>query len=153
MYVRIVLIITEDIPWLLNATKALDSFFSLCLDPFRSILPDICLNVYTLTAFALEACVALYPLVLIIVSYCLIELCSQNIWCIVVIWKPVFHLLRENWDIQTSVVNSFATFFLLSYVKILTVSTDLLVFTAMYERMELNLAHMTYNGFWLMVLS
>ena len=136
-YVRIVLIITEDIPWLLNAAKALDSFFSLWnLEPFRSILPDICLNVDTLTAFALEACVALYPLVLIIVSYCLIELYGRNIWCIVVIWKPfhsVFHLLRENWDIRTSVVDSFATFFLLSYVKVLTMSTDLLVFTAVHE--------------------
>ena len=136
-YVRIFLIVVEDIPWLLSASKTLGPFFSLWnLDPFRSILPDTCLNVDTLTAFALEACVALYPLVLTIVSYCLIELYDRNIWCIVVIWKPfhfVFHLFRDNWDIQTSVVDSFATFFLLSYVKILSVSTDLMAFTAVHE--------------------
>ena len=74
-YVRILLISIENVPWLINVTKALEPFFSLWnLDPLRSILPDTCLNVDTLAAFALEACVALYPLVLMIISYCLIEL-------------------------------------------------------------------------------
>ena len=136
-YVRILVITVEDIPWLLSASKTLEPFYSLWnLDPFRSILPDTCLNVDTLTAFALEACVALYPLVLTIVSYCLIELYDRDVRCIVVIWKPfrfVFHLFHDNWDIRTSVIDSFATFFLLSYVKILSVSTDLMAFTAVHE--------------------
>ena len=84
-YGRILLISAEDIPWLLNGSKALGSFFSLWN---LSILPDTCLNVDTLTAFALEACIAFYRLVLVIVSYFLIEFYDQNIWCIVVIWKP-----------------------------------------------------------------
>ena len=137
VYTRTLLIAIKDIPWLLNGAKALEPFFSLWnLEPFRSILPDTCLNVDTLTAFALEACIAVYPLFLIIVSYCLIELYGRNVWCIVVIWKPfhsVFHLFREKWDIRTSVIDSFSTFFLLSYVKILSVSADLLVFTAVHE--------------------
>ena len=111
----------EDIPWVLNGAKALEPFFSLWnLDLFRSIFPNICLDVDTLTVFALEACVALYLFVLMIISYCLIELYGRNIRCVVVIWRPfrsVFHLFRENWDIRTSVIDSFATFFLLSYVK------------------------------------
>ena len=84
----IMLIAIKDIPWLLNGAKALETFWN--LEPFRSILPDTCLNVDTLTIFALEACIALYPLVLMIVSYCLIELYGRNVSCIVVIWKP-FH--------------------------------------------------------------
>ena len=136
-YVRILFFAIEDIPWVLNGAKALEPFFSLWnLDLFRSIFPNICLDVDTLTVFALEACVALYPFVLMIISYCLIELYGRNIRCVVVIWRlfrSVFHLFRENWDIRTSVIDSFATFFLLSYVKILSVSTDLLVFTAVYE--------------------
>ena len=98
IYIRITLISIKDssYAWLLKGAKALDLFFSLWnLEPFRSILPDTCLNVDTLTAFALEACIAVYPLFLMIVSYCLIELYGRNIWCIVVIWKPfhaVFHL-------------------------------------------------------------
>ena len=136
-YSRILFFAIEDIPWVLNGVKALEPFYSLWnLDPFRSILPNICLDVDTLTVFALEACVALYPFVLMIISYCLIELYGRNIWCVVVIWRPfrsVFHLFRENWDIRTSIIDSFATFILLSYVKILNVSTDLLVFTAVHE--------------------
>ena len=52
------------------------------------------------------------------------------------IWKPfrlVFKLFRRNWDVRTSVIDSFATFFLLSYVKVLSVSADLLAFTFVYE--------------------
>ena len=49
--------------------------------PFCSLLPDTCLTIDTLTVFALEACVAfLYPLVLMFVSYCLIELYDRNVW-------------------------------------------------------------------------
>ena len=40
-----------------------------------------------------------------------------------------FRLFRENWDIRTSVIDSFATFFLLSYVKILSTSIDMLLAT------------------------
>ena len=143
------LIAIKDSPWLLNGVKALEPFFSSWnLEPFRSILPDTCLNIDTLTVFALEACVALYPLFLMIVSYCLIELYDRNIWCIIVIWKPfcsVFHLFHENWDFRTSVIDSFSTFFLLSYVKILSVSANLLVFTAVYELPDNKIHYRIYN--------
>ena len=103
---------------------------------FWSILPGICLNVSTLEAFALDACIAVYPMILICISYCLIELYDRNVLCIVYIWRPfrlIFRLFRENWDIRTSVIDSFATFFLLSYVKILSVSADLMTFTSVHE--------------------
>ena len=131
-FIRILFIAVEDNPWILKASKSFLPFFSLLnLDPFRSLLPDICLNVDTLTAFAMEACFAVYPLVLMVVSYLLILLYDRNVWCIVVVWKPfrlIFQLFRDNWDIRTSKIDSFATFFLLSYVKILSVSTDLMVY-------------------------
>ena len=143
-FIRILFIAVEDNPWILKASKSLLPFFSLLnLDPFRSLLPDICLNIDTLTAFAMEACFAVYPLVLMVVSYLLILLYDQNVWCIVVVWKPfrlIFQLFRDNWDIRTSIIDSFATFFLLSYVKILSVSTDLMVFTAIHE-LQINKSH------------
>ena len=135
--VRIVLLAIEDKPLVSKSVKLFEPFFSLWnLDPFRSLLPDICLNVTTLQVFALDACIALYPLVLILVSYFLIELYDRNIWCIVFIWKPFrlfFRHFRENWDIRTSVIDSFATFFLLSYVKILSTSTDLMLATYVHK--------------------
>ena len=135
--VRIMLLNIEDRPQALKAVKILEPFFSLWnLDPLRSILPDICLHVSTLEAFALEACVAVYPLILICLSYFLIELYDHNVRLLVFIWKPfrfVFRQFRENWDIRTSVIDSFSTFFLLSYVKILSVCTDLIVSTPVHE--------------------
>ena len=42
-------------------------------------------------------------------------------------------MFRKCWDIRTSVIDSFATFFLLSYVKVLSVTADLLIPTRVYE--------------------
>ena len=106
------------------------------LELFRSILPDICLNVTTLQALALEYVIALYPFLLIVMSYFAIELYDRNIVCIVAMWKPFHKLLqffRKSWDIRTSVIDSFSTFILLSYIKILSVSTDVLVPTHIYQ--------------------
>ena len=136
-YVRFLLLGVEKMPLLLKAIKLLGPFYSLWnLDPLRSAFPDICLNVDTLQAFALDACIAVYPLVLILLSYLLFELYDHNVWFIVLIWKPFYWLLKlfhDNWDIRTSVIDSFSTFFLLSFVKVLTVSTDLMIFTSVHE--------------------
>ncbi len=45
----------------------------------------------------------------------------------------LFTPFRKRWDIRTSVIDAFATFFLLSSVKFLSVSADLLVPTPVYE--------------------
>ena len=135
--VRIILLAVENTPITSKPVKFFEPFFGLWnLDPFRSLFPEICLNVTTLQVFALDACIALYPLALILVSYFLIELYDRNVWCIVFIWKPFrlfFRYFRENWDIRTSVIDSFATFFLLSYVKILSTSTDMMLATPVYR--------------------
>ena len=124
-------------PHLLIAAKTFTVFYSFWnLDLFRSVIPDICLNVTTLQALALDYFLALYPFVLILLSYLLIELHDRQYTAIVLIWKPfrkVLSIFRKSWDIRTSIIDSFATFFLLSYVKVLSVSTDLLVPTTIYE--------------------
>ena len=135
--VRIVLLATVNLPIMTKAVKSFEPLYSLWnLNPFRLVFPDICLNVTTLEVFALDACIALYPLVLIIISYILIELYDRNIWCIVFVWKPFrlfFRHFHENWNPRTSVIDSFATFFLLSYVKILSVSADLMLATHVHR--------------------
>ena len=106
------------------------------LDLFRSITPDICLNITTLQSLALDYLLALYPFVLILFSYTFIHLYDRKIVCIVTIWKPFHKFLtffRKSWDVRTSVIDSFSTFFLLSYFKILSVSADLLIPTQIYK--------------------
>ena len=121
----------------LTIAKTGFAFYTLWnLDLFRSVLPDICLNVTTLQALALEYLIALYPFVLILFSYILIVLNDRKVTLIVIVWKPIRKLLvkfRRSWDIRTSVLDSFATFFLLSYVKILSVTVDLLTPTKIYQ--------------------
>ena len=124
-------------PHTLIASKTFLVFYSFWnLDLFRSIIPDICLNVTTLQALALDYLIALYPFVLILLSYILIELHDRRFTVIVIIWKPIHNVLsafRKSWDIRTSVIDSFATFFLLSYVKVLSVTSDLLIPTEVYK--------------------
>ena len=124
-------------PRLLTATKTFMVFYSFWnLDLFRSVIPDICLNVTTLQALAMDYLIALYPFVLILLSYLLIKLHDRRFAVLVIVWKPfhkVLSIFRKSWDIRTSVIDSFATFFLLSYVKVLSVSGDLLIPTTIYK--------------------
>ena len=122
---------------LVTTAKVFLLFYSFWnLDLLRSVIPDICLNVTTLQALALEYLIAFYPFVLILLSYFTIELHGRRFAPIVIMWKPfhkVLMIFRKSWDIRTSVIDSFATFFLLSYNKILSVTTDLLIPTQIYK--------------------
>ena len=106
------------------------------LDFFRTLIPDICMNVSTLGALALDYAIAVYPIFLITLSYVLIELYDRDVRCLVYIWRPfnkVFGIFKSHWDIRTSVIDSFNTFFLLSYVKVLSVSSDLLMYVHIHS--------------------
>ena len=120
-----------------TVVKVLVVFYSFWnLDVFRSVIPEICLNVTTLQALALDFLVAVYPFALILFSYIIIELYDRKCIVIVAIWKPfhkVLTLFRESWDIRTSVIDSFSAFFLLSHIKIISVCTDILTPTVIYK--------------------
>ena len=105
------------------------------LDFFRTVLPPICLNISPLQALALDYATAFYPLFLVVITCTLIYLHSRDVWIVVWMWKPflkISHSIKRDWDIQGSVIKAFATFFLLSYLKNLNVTTDLLLYTTEY---------------------
>ena len=106
------------------------------LDFFQSVLPNICLNVTTLQALAMEYLIALYPFMLIFISYFTIALYDRKIPFLVYAWKPFQKLqskVQTSWDVRTSVIDSFSTFFLLSYVKVLSVTCDVLIPTQVQQ--------------------
>ena len=106
------------------------------LDLLHSVTPDICLNITTLQSLALDYLLAFYPFVLILLSYIFIHLYDRKTACIATLSKPFhkfFTFFRKFYDIRTSVIDSFSTFYLLSYVKILSVSADLLIPTQIYK--------------------
>ena len=121
----------------LSLTKAILTFYTLWnIDLFHSVIPGIYLNVTTLQALALDYLIALYPFALILLSYVLIVIHDRKVSFIVTIWKPVRKILtnfQRSWDIRTSVLDSFATIFLLSHVKVLSITVDLLLPTKIYQ--------------------
>ena len=122
--------------YILTSVRVIGSIYGIWnLDFFRTVIPPICLDITPLQALALDYAIAFYPLVLIIITLTLISLHSRDVRIVVWLWKPfhkVFHKIKQDWDFEGSVVKAFATFFLLSYLKILNVTTDLLVFTESY---------------------
>ena len=107
------------------------------LDFFRTLIPHmICLKLNMLQVLTLDYSIAFYPLALLIGTYILIELHAHNFRAIVWIWKPFhrcFARFRQQWDIKTSIIDAFATFLLLSNIKLLSVSFDLLTPTLVYN--------------------
>ena len=106
------------------------------LDFFRPFYSDLCLGIGILPTLALDYAISVYPLLLMIVSYILIVLYDRNYRVVTIMWRPfrlLFSILRRNWDIKTSVIDSFATFIFLSNVRFLSVSFDLLIPVQVYH--------------------
>ncbi len=107
------------------------------LDFFRGMYTEsICFPIPPMAVTALNYGVAIYPLVLSIVSYYLIKLYDRKIQLIVYLWKPIQYLLsifQNKWNRHTSVLDAYATFFLLSYIKVLESSFNLLAPSIVYH--------------------
>ena len=108
------------------------------LDFFRYFIPPVCISsdMNTLHTLALEYVVAIYPLLLTILIYLCVEMYDNGVRLMVCVWRPFhacFARFRRKWDLKGSVVHAFATFLLLSYSKLLTVSYSLLGGTELYS--------------------
>ena len=131
-------------PFGILATKVFLSIYGIWnLDFFRPFYSDLCLGIDILPTLALDYAIAVYPLLLMAVTYLLIVLYDNNFKVITILWRPfrcVSSLFGRNWNIKTSIIDAFGTFFLLSNVKFLSVSFDLLVPTQVYQ------LHPTYHN-------
>ena len=132
---RIVLSATAIYPKIGTLIRTIAALYGIWnLDFFRTLIPHICLEVNTLQALALDYAIACYPLLLIVVSYVFIELHARNFRLFVCLWKPFQRFfLQKQWNIKTSVIEVFTTFLLLSNVKFLSVSFDLLTPTEVHN--------------------
>ena len=143
---RFYLRVARERPDLNVAFKVLSTLYGVWnLDFFRTVFPPLCLEISILQALVLDYAVAFYPMVVVLVTYILIRLYSCDVRIIVWLWKPfhkIFRFKNQDWDVERSVIKSFATFFLLSYLKILNVTVDILVYTNKYT---LSLGERTYQ--------
>ena len=93
------------------------------LDFMSNAVPPFCVsnNLSLYNRAILGYITAFYPLLLIVVTWICIELHDRNFKVIVYLWRPFhkcFVRLRRGWDTKNDLIDVFATFFLLSYVKI-----------------------------------
>ena len=106
------------------------------LDFFRSLSLNLCLELTTLQTLALDYAIAIYPLLLVVITYIVIELHDRGCRVFVWLWRP-FHRCCVRFtrimDIKSSIVKAFATFLLLSYVKFINTTVDILLPTRVYN--------------------
>ena len=102
------------------------------LDFFRTLYPDICLKVTTLQAFALDYVIAFYPLLLILITLAAFKLHSHGYRIVILIWYPFnkcLSTIKKDQNKKSSMIDVFATFLLLSYGRIMSVSYNLIIYT------------------------
>ena len=108
------------------------------LEYMEAIVPPLCLHpaLKTIHVYALEYVAALYPLCLILATYCLIELHDRGCRLVITIWKPFRKCLRrwhKTWNTKRSIIDVFAAFLLLSYTKFANVTISLLIPNPVYN--------------------
>ena len=108
------------------------------LDFFRFAYSPFCLypKANVLQIMSLDYIVALYPFLLIFITYVLITAHDKQYRLVVWMWRPFKMCVRQyrnTWNIRSSLIEIFATFILLSSVNILGVSFQILSFTATHD--------------------
>ena len=127
------------------ATRSIAAFYGICnLDYFRSSLPPMCVRLTTLQALSLDYVVAVYPLLLISLSYFIVHLYHKRCGVVVFLSHPLrklFSKFQKTWNVKSSLVNAYVTFFIFSYMKFLSTSFDLLMPTSIhYEHGNISMA-------------
>ena len=105
-----------------NFLKVLTTLYGICnLDFFRFIIPPLCisLNLKAIHITFLYYISAFYPLFLITISWICILLYSKNFKPIVWLWRILNRYFYKGQEsASNTMIDVFATFFLLSYAKI-----------------------------------
>jgi len=82
--------------------------------------------------------------VVLVVAYVLVELHGRGCRLVALLWRPFhkcFACFSRQWDVRSSIVDAFATFLLLSSMKFLSVSFDLLKPTRVYDANGSTISH------------
>ena len=107
-----------------HRTKFFNGLYSIWnLDFFRSIYPPFCLhpNISALGVLSLDYLVAIYPIVAVVFAYFIVQKFSYVSYLSRPL-KKCLHIFIKEGNTGSSFIESFATFILLSYVKILNVT-------------------------------
>ena len=123
------------------------------MDFFVYIVPPFCISnrMSILAVIALDYVVALYPLTLVATIYLLIEVHDRGCWLFNCLWRPFHKFLvhfRKSWDIKGSIINAFATLYVLSFTKVMSTSIRLMLTTDIQTvcGIHYHKTHLYYNA-------
>ena len=85
-----------------------------------------------LAILSLDYLVAIYPMVTVIFTYIIVQRCSY-ISFLARLLNNSLYLFKTEWNVGSSLIEAFATLILLSYVKILNVTFNILTPTYIYN--------------------
>ena len=74
-------------------------------------------------------------MLLMVIAYSLVELHGHGVRPVLYMWRPFhyfFARFRREWDLRTSIIDAFVTFFILSTTKLFSVSFHLLMPTELF---------------------
>ena len=74
-------------------------------------------------------------MLLMVIAYTLVKLHGHGVRPVLFMWRPFhyfFARFRREWDLRTSIIDAFVTFFILSTTKLFSVSFHLLMPTELF---------------------
>ena len=114
------------------------------LDFFRDVLPDICLRINSLQLLTLDYLIAVYPMIVTVVAFFILQLHYHGYDVVLLICRPfqrMFARFRQGWNLHTSLIDAFITFYFLSTTKILHVSISILLSVQLRDAEGSNLGY------------
>ena len=105
------------------------------LDFLSYVIPSFCISksLTHLQTVLQDYAIAVYPLLLILITYICVELYDKEYYLIVMLWKPFRKIgslkYFKNFDIKSSLITTFATFFQLVYTRIFFISKEIWYYT------------------------
>ena len=79
---------------------------------------------------------AVYPLLLLVCLYILVTAYDRGYRLVVRLWRPFlwcFARVRQQWNTRHSLIDAFATFIMLSYIKLISTSGSFIVGTQIFD--------------------
>lgn len=122
-------IFNSKAPFLVKIIKAAYGFWN--LDFFRSVVPPFCVSPHlnNLEVLSLQYMSVIYPTILAVLAWILVDLHERGCRLIVRMWKPfrsyLSHYSVTN-DPKRGIVSFFAAIVVLSYTKVIYISAHLL---------------------------
>ena len=120
------------------------------LDFFLYLSPPFCLStaVKPLHIALFDYITVFYPLFLILLTWICVKLHDRNVQLIVCLWRPFhncFVRLRKGWDSKSDLIDVFITFFILSYYKLLYLTTLYLQIESVHNIDSSGVLYTTYQ--------